>query len=80
MDYEWDEGVGWGRPGDVGVGRCLPDGRKTVDMDAFEASLKSTGEDSADDSPKKRWFSGLFGEARRRREVPASTTPVNKTK
>jgi hypothetical protein len=72
LEYELDEGVGWGRPGDVGVGRCVPDGWKMVDMDAFEASLKSTGEDSLDGSPKKRWFSGLFGRGRKEKGEGAS--------
>ncbi|KAJ2915065.1 hypothetical protein MD484_g5347, partial [Candolleomyces efflorescens] len=59
LEHEWDEGVGWGRPGDVGVGKCVPDGWNTIDMDALQESLNSTGEDSS--KGKKRWFSGLFG-------------------
>ncbi|KAJ2921362.1 hypothetical protein H1R20_g15732, partial [Candolleomyces eurysporus] len=68
LEYEWDEGVGWGRPADVGVGKCLPEGWKTVDMDVLQAALRSD-DDSNGNSPKKRWFSGLFGRGRREKEA-----------
>ena len=57
VEYQFDDALGWGRPGDVGLGKCVP-----PSWVCFEPQMDHLRVSESSQRGKRRgWFAGLLG-------------------